>query len=220
MALTLVSCELLLHGRLRFATQSHKHYKSIINLRNCKHLSTSNHKCYLECISNEYCGRQFYGSQHCRNLSHSARRTLLCSPKLKKQICAVSSCHFHTCIAVQSAQARLQSFSKIIDGSVDVSSKKFQKNMENYSDTKIKFDKVLALATGGGNEKARQRHTEKNKKLLVADRLKLLLDDYDDLLELSTLAGIGMEYGDIPRAGTLIGKTYLDINHRVYFSIF
>ncbi|KAI4828812.1 hypothetical protein KUCAC02_022884, partial [Chaenocephalus aceratus] len=53
-------------------------------------------------------------------------------------------------------------------------------------------------------KKAIARHTQRNRKLLVRDRLRLLLDD-EDFLELSLLAGLGLPYGDIPAAGCLTG---------------
>lgn len=57
----------------------------------------------------------------------------------------------------------------------------------------------------GGGENAITRHTQRNRKLLVRDRLHLLLDD-KDFLELSPLAGLGLPYGDIPSAGCLTGQ--------------
>uniref|UniRef100_A0AAQ6A739 methylcrotonoyl-CoA carboxylase n=1 Tax=Amphiprion ocellaris TaxID=80972 RepID=A0AAQ6A739_AMPOC len=56
----------------------------------------------------------------------------------------------------------------------------------------------------GGGENAIARHTQRNRKLLVRDRLRLLLDD-EDFLELSPFAGLGLPYGDIPSAGCLTG---------------
>ena len=49
---------------------------------------------------------------------------------------------------------------------------------------------------------------KKNKKLLVRDKLKYLLDDDGDLLELSLLGGLGMEYGDVPGAAVYVGEEY------------
>ena len=46
---------------------------------------------------------------------------------------------------------------------------------------------------------------QKNKKILAKERLSLLFDDADDVLELSTLAGLGMPYGDIAKAGIITG---------------
>ncbi|XP_026521789.1 methylcrotonoyl-CoA carboxylase beta chain, mitochondrial-like isoform X1 [Notechis scutatus] len=47
-------------------------------------------------------------------------------------------------------------------------------------------------------------HTQTKKKLLVHERLKLLLDD-ESFLELSPLAGLNMPHGDIPAGGCITG---------------
>ncbi|NWW46246.1 MCCB carboxylase, partial [Pedionomus torquatus] len=59
-------------------------------------------------------------------------------------------------------------------------------------------------ACKGGGENAILRHTQRNKKLFVRERLKLLLDD-EPFLELSPLAGLDLPYGDVPAAGCLTG---------------
>uniref|UniRef100_A0A8C9U8D4 methylcrotonoyl-CoA carboxylase n=1 Tax=Scleropages formosus TaxID=113540 RepID=A0A8C9U8D4_SCLFO len=56
----------------------------------------------------------------------------------------------------------------------------------------------------GGGESAIARHTQRNKKLVVRDRLRLLLDE-EGCLELSPFAGLGLPYGDIPSAGCVTG---------------
>ncbi|MEX0427878.1 carboxyl transferase domain-containing protein [Nocardioides sp. DS6] len=67
----------------------------------------------------------------------------------------------------------------------------------------------LARVRQGGNERSRQRHTERGK-LLVRDRVDGLLDPGSPFLELSPLAAYGM-YGDgadpwtVPSAGIVTG---------------
>uniref|UniRef100_A0A8C7IY17 methylcrotonoyl-CoA carboxylase n=1 Tax=Oncorhynchus kisutch TaxID=8019 RepID=A0A8C7IY17_ONCKI len=56
----------------------------------------------------------------------------------------------------------------------------------------------------GGGENAVKRHTQRNKKMLVTDRLRMLFDD-GYYFELSPFAGMGLPYGDIPSAGCLTG---------------
>lgn len=56
----------------------------------------------------------------------------------------------------------------------------------------------------GGGENAIARHTQRNRKVLVRERLRMLLDD-ENYLELSPFAGFGLPYGDIPSAGCLTG---------------
>ncbi|KFP45269.1 hypothetical protein N324_12188, partial [Chlamydotis macqueenii] len=63
---------------------------------------------------------------------------------------------------------------------------------------------LLETVSKGGGEHAILRHTQRNKKLFVRERLKLLLDDAS-FLELSPLAGLDMPYGDVPAAGCLTG---------------
>lgn len=63
----------------------------------------------------------------------------------------------------------------------------------------------------GGGEKGVQRHLKQGK-LLVRDRLSKLLDNADDFLELSAVAGIGMPYGDVPSAGVVLGTYAPDFN--------
>lgn len=97
-----------------------------------------------------------------------------------------------------------------IDGSVDSKSLAFQQNQASNLALVKKFSDLLQTATSGGDAKSVERHTVKNKKLLVTDRLKLLFDKFEDVLEVMPLAGFGMKYGDVPRAGVLtaVGKIH------------
>ena len=55
------------------------------------------------------------------------------------------------------------------------------------------LNEQLALASAGGGEKYVQRHRERGK-LMVRERIELLLDRDSPFLELSPLAGWGTEY--------------------------
>ncbi|XP_034035339.1 methylcrotonoyl-coenzyme A carboxylase 2 isoform X2 [Thalassophryne amazonica] len=68
----------------------------------------------------------------------------------------------------------------------------------------VRYMELREVVRKGGGDNAIARHTQRNKKLLVRERLHLLLDD-DDFLELSPLAGLGLPYGDIPAAGAITG---------------
>lgn len=46
----------------------------------------------------------------------------------------------------------------------------------------------------------------KNKKVLVRDRIRMLLDPGTEFIELGTLVGFSLPYGDIPMGGLLGGK--------------
>ncbi|NXH03037.1 MCCB carboxylase, partial [Loxia leucoptera] len=63
---------------------------------------------------------------------------------------------------------------------------------------------LLERVKEGGGENAVLRHTQRNKKVFVRERLRLLLD-HADFLELSPLAGLHMPYGNVPAAGCLTG---------------
>ena len=39
--------------------------------------------------------------------------------------------------------------------------------------------------------------------MVVREKLQHVLDDANDTLELGVLAGLGMDYGDVPAAGVL-----------------
>ncbi|KAJ7415686.1 putative methylcrotonoyl-CoA carboxylase beta chain, mitochondrial [Willisornis vidua] len=80
----------------------------------------------------------------------------------------------------------------------------FQLNLRNSEAAIQRYWELLERVRKGGGENAVLRHTQRNKKLFVRERLKLLLDD-EAFLELSPLAGLGMPYGDVPAAGCLTG---------------
>jgi len=79
---------------------------------------------------------------------------------------------------------------------------------ENYAHMKnlvTELKTVVQRVVEGGGEQARVRHTSKGK-LLVRDRVNLLLDPGSPFLELSQLAGHDM-YGDdiVPAGGIITG---------------
>ncbi|XP_048169228.1 biotin-dependent 3-methylcrotonyl-coenzyme A carboxylase beta1 subunit-like isoform X2 [Corvus hawaiiensis] len=80
----------------------------------------------------------------------------------------------------------------------------FEANLRNSEAVINRYSELLERVKKGGGENAVLRHTQRNKKLFVRERLRLLLDD-GDFLELSPLAGLDMPYGDVPAAGCLTG---------------
>ncbi|KAK5616339.1 hypothetical protein CRENBAI_014033 [Crenichthys baileyi] len=80
----------------------------------------------------------------------------------------------------------------------------YEANLRNSNACQKKYTELKDKVRRGGGETAVARHTQRNRKLLVRDRLCLLLDD-DNFLELSPFAGLGLPYGDIPSAGCLTG---------------
>ncbi|XP_068055077.1 biotin-dependent 3-methylcrotonyl-coenzyme A carboxylase beta1 subunit-like [Anomalospiza imberbis] len=80
----------------------------------------------------------------------------------------------------------------------------FEENLRNSEAVIKRYSELLERVKKGGGEDAILRHTQRNKKVFVRERLGLLLDDAD-FLELSPLAGLHMPYGDVPAAGCLTG---------------
>uniref|UniRef100_A0A1A8HIT3 methylcrotonoyl-CoA carboxylase n=1 Tax=Nothobranchius korthausae TaxID=1143690 RepID=A0A1A8HIT3_9TELE len=80
----------------------------------------------------------------------------------------------------------------------------YEANLRHSIACHKKYSELKEKVRKGGGESGIARHTQRNRKLLVRDRLHLLLDD-EDFLELSPFAGLGLPYGDIPSAGCLTG---------------
>ncbi|XP_031138220.1 methylcrotonoyl-coenzyme A carboxylase 2 isoform X2 [Sander lucioperca] len=80
----------------------------------------------------------------------------------------------------------------------------YEANLRNSIACRNKYIELSEKVRKGGGENAIARHTQRNRKLMVRERLRLLLDD-EDFLELSPFAGLGLPYGDIPSAGCLTG---------------
>ena len=113
----------------------------------------------------------------------------------------------HICLRCfsQVRKAHQKSVFRIIDSNVESSSESFQTNFAHSKSVEKRFKDILAIALAGGGEKAIARHTKMNKKLMVEDRLKLLLDEDADFLEFSHLAGMQMQYGNVARASMITG---------------
>jgi len=94
---------------------------------------------------------------------------------------------------------------KAIDGFVDKNSSAFLSRASQKAEILKSFTEFTDVALLGGGEKAIERHTKRNKKLLVRERLAKLLDEGTEFLELSQLAGLDLEYGSIACAGVVSG---------------
>ncbi|MFQ5545871.1 MAG: carboxyl transferase domain-containing protein, partial [Acidiferrobacterales bacterium] len=92
----------------------------------------------------------------------------------------------------------------VINSRIDTSSREFADNAANtqsqVNDLKARLEK---LATGGP-AKTREKH-QKRGKLLVRDRIKILLDKDEPFAELSALAANGMFDDDVRSAGIVTG---------------
>ncbi|XP_073498777.1 biotin-dependent 3-methylcrotonyl-coenzyme A carboxylase beta1 subunit-like [Phyllobates terribilis] len=116
-------------------------------------------------------------------------------------------CHPALCsppCSLLSAQAAAQSFPVIAGGILPIHRHVYEANTRNSARCSYRYKELLEKVKLGGGENAILRHTQRNKKLLVRERLKRLLDD-ENFLELSPLAGLGLPYGDVPSAGCLSG---------------
>lgn len=93
----------------------------------------------------------------------------------------------------------------VIGSTPDKSSQQYQENYGRMKDIVLELQKVVGKVIQGGGAKAKSRHVEKGK-LLVRDRINLLLDAGSPFLELSQLAGHNM-YGEdfVPAGGIVTG---------------
>jgi len=76
---------------------------------------------------------------------------------------------------------------------IDTASESFQKNRRDMLALLAEIEVQQALVRGGGGERSVARHRERGK-LVIRDRIELLLDRDAPFLELSPLAGWGTEF--------------------------
>lgn len=69
----------------------------------------------------------------------------------------------------------------------------------------ISFLKNILKSLFSGGEKGQHLHVVKNKKILPREKLKYIFDENSETLELCLLAGLGMDYGDIPGGSVVCG---------------
>jgi len=82
------------------------------------------------------------------------------------------------------------------------STRSLSKSSSSYVETLMKHREEILL---GGGEKAILRHTEKNKKILARDRIRIILDEDSEFLELAPYAAWDMYGGQISAAGIVAG---------------
>ncbi|XP_062437774.1 methylcrotonoyl-CoA carboxylase beta chain, mitochondrial-like [Rhea pennata] len=128
---------------------------------------------------------------------------------LRNQFCQVTK---RTCNVLPrclvSNKAKYRRYTKtypVLDGHIPIVYQHvFEENLRNSEAVIQRYSELLERVSKGGGENAIMRHTQRNKKLFVRERLKMLLDD-ESFLELSPLAGLSMPYGDVPAAGCVTG---------------
>lgn len=93
----------------------------------------------------------------------------------------------------------------VLKDTVDTSCPQLAEGKTKAEEKLSEIQQLSKICLAGGGEKGIALHVKRNRKMLVRDKFKKLLDDDSDFLELSLLAGLGMEYGDVPAAGTISG---------------
>src|SRR5262247_600934 len=88
----------------------------------------------------------------------------------------------------------------VLRSRIDTGSESFRKNRQDMLALLAEVEAQLALARAGGGERSVARHRERGK-LLIRERIELLLDRDAPFLELSPLAGWGTEY---PLGGSVV----------------
>jgi acetyl-CoA carboxylase carboxyltransferase component len=81
----------------------------------------------------------------------------------------------------------------VLGSRIDTASESFQKNRADMQALLDEVERQLALARAGGGERSVARHKERGK-LLIRERIELLLDRDAPFLELSPLAGWGTDF--------------------------
>src|SRR5262249_47622107 len=81
----------------------------------------------------------------------------------------------------------------VIASRIDTNSESFRRNRREMQALLTEVEAQLALARAGGGERSVARHRERGK-LLIRERIELLLDRDAPFLELSPLAGWGTDF--------------------------
>ncbi len=93
---------------------------------------------------------------------------------------------------------------KIIDSQIDALSEAFLENNDFMTSLVDDLKQQLNQTARGGSDRSRKKHQDRGK-LLVRDRIDLLLDPGSPFLELSALAAHGMYDDAAPAAGMVAG---------------
>ena len=92
----------------------------------------------------------------------------------------------------------------VIESQINTDSSDFQDRKKTMTRLVEELDAVLNAIKSGGSETARKKHTARGK-LLVRDRIQLLLDKGSPFLEVAPYAAFEMYGGDVPSAGIVTG---------------
>jgi 3-methylcrotonyl-CoA carboxylase beta subunit len=97
----------------------------------------------------------------------------------------------------------------VIESRIDSSSRAFADNASQMQSLVNDLKAQLERVSRGGPAKAREKHLKRGK-LLVRDRIKVLLDNHSPFMELSPLAANGLYDDEIPSAGIVTGIGRVD----------
>lgn len=114
-------------------------------------------------------------------------------------------------VAISSSHRKWQKFSQLPASLVTVENhdkKDYQNNLSKSRQLIAEYEAVRQASLSGGGPRSIERHVKFNQKLLARDRINLVLDEESSFLELSQVAGMGMEYGNVPQAGMLAGNFF------------
>ncbi len=92
----------------------------------------------------------------------------------------------------------------VIESQINTDSSDFQDRKKTMTRLVEELDAILNAIKSGGSETARKKHTARGK-LLVRDRIQLLLDKGSPFLEIAPYAAFEMYGGDVPSAGIVTG---------------
>lgn len=93
---------------------------------------------------------------------------------------------------------------KIIKTQIETASSQFEENRKYMTSLVDDLKAKLAATAQGGSERSRKKHTDREK-LLVRDRINLLLDPGSPFLEIAPMAAEGMYQNAAPAAGMVAG---------------
>jgi len=93
----------------------------------------------------------------------------------------------------------------VISDSLDTSTVEASEALSVSKASDAELKKLEEICRQGGGEKGVARHVQLNKKVLVRERVRNLLDPGCELWELCMTAGLGLEYGDVPAGGVVAG---------------
>merc|ERR1719474_1225255 len=93
----------------------------------------------------------------------------------------------------------------VLGDNIEASTTEASKALTVAKAAEEELHKLMEVCRQGGGEKGIARHVKLNRKVLVRDRVKSLLDPGCDLWELCMTAGLGLEYGDVPAGGVVAG---------------